>query len=199
MNRTILVVVITFTSLTMLTPTHASESPKVMAHYMPWFRMEPGESGMIWEHWKWFGKGPKHDPDDILDNGRRDIASVYYPLIGPYHGKNRAVLEYHFLTANAAGIEGFIADWYGPNDYSDQVFAEMITTAERTGMKAAICLEEKTFFPPYSGAKTREDVLNAMEKQIGHVLDTYAKSDAYLRHEGRPVFFIFNFWGEGSL
>ena len=107
---------------------------KVFAHYMPWFRMEPDEEGWTtWEHWKWFGKGPKHDPDDILENGRRDIASVFYPLIGPYNGRDEAVVEYHTLTAGAAGIEGFIADWYGPGDYSDQVFAQMVKTAERYG------------------------------------------------------------------
>lgn len=173
--------------------------PVVYAHYMPWFRAEKTDSGIVWDHWQWFGKGPKHDPDDILENGRRDIASVYYPLIGPYHGRDPDVLEYHMLTAGAAGISGFIADWYGPNSYSDQVFGDMTRAAERTGMKVAICLEEKTFFPGYADVKTRADVQNVMESQIRHVLDTHAKSPAYLRWDGEPVFFIFNHWGEGPL
>jgi len=172
----------------------------VLAHYMPWFRMEPTERGGIkWEHWNWFGKGPKHDPDDILDNGRRDIASVYYPLIGPYHGKDRAVLEYHMLTAKAAGIDGFVADWYGPDGYSDEVFNEMVTAAERYDMKVAICLEEKTFYPEYSGAGTRDDLLNALEKQARYTLQKYGNAESYLRWNGDPVFFMFNFWGTGPL
>ena len=172
----------------------------VYAHYMPWFRAEPAEGGaIIWDHWQWFGKGPKHDPDDILENGRRDIASVYYPLIGPYHGRDPAVLEYHMLTARAAGIAGFIADWYGPGGYSDLVFGDMVKAAERYGMKTAICLEEKTFFPGYAEVASRADVLNVMEKQVRHVVETHGRSPAYLRWDGALVLFIFNYWGNGAL
>ena len=172
----------------------------VYAHYMPWFRAEPTpQGGIIWDHWQWFGKGPKHDPDDILENGRRDIASVYYPLIGPYHGRSSAVLEYHMLTARAAGIAGFIADWYGPETYSDLVFGDMVRSAEQYGMKVAICLEEKTFFPGYADVKSRADILNVMEAQVRHVIETHARSPAYLRWDAAIVFFIFNYWGEGAL
>ncbi|MBN1270628.1 MAG: hypothetical protein JXB04_13650, partial [Kiritimatiellae bacterium] len=149
--------------------------------------------------WQWFGKGPKHDPDEILENGRRDIAAVHYPLIGPYDGRDPAVLEYHMLTAKAAGIQGFFADWYGPGTYSDRVFAEMVKAAERYGMKVAICLEEKAFFPPYSKAQTRADLKDEMERHIRHVLETHAPSPAYLRIHGRPAFFVFNGYGEGPL
>ena len=176
-----------------------SEPPLILAHYMPWFRAEKTPQGYNWEHWQWYGKGKKHDPDTLLPNGRRDIASVFYPLIGPYDGRDRAVLEYHLLTAQAAGIDGFVADWYGPGTYSDRVFAEMVQAAERYNMKVAICLEEKSFFPGYSQAKTRADVLDVMQKQIRHVLDQYAASDAYLRHNGEPVFFIFNGYGSGPV
>lgn len=176
-----------------------SEPPLVLAHYMPWFRAEKTDQGTAWEHWQWYGKGRKHDPDTILPNGRRDIASVFYPRIGPYDGRDRAVLEYHVLTAQAAGIDGFVADWYGPGTYSDRVFAEMTQAAERYGTKVAICLEEKSFFPGYSQAKTRAEVLDTMQAQIQYVLDQYGFSDAYLRHNGEPVFFIFNGYGDGQL
>lgn len=182
-------------------PTPSNPEPRVFVHYMPWFRAEKLSNGAIeWEHWKWFGKGPKHDPDTVLENGKRDIASIYYPLTGPYDGRDQAVLEYHMLTAKAAGIDGFIADWYGPADFSDKVFAAMVKSAERHGMKVAICLEEKTFSPPYSSAKTTDEMLDAMESQIRHVLNTHAKSPAYLRHKGQPVFYMFkNFGPSGSL
>lgn len=170
----------------------APEPIPVWAHYMPWFRAEPQPNGQIlWEHWQWFGRGTKHDPDRIRKDGRRDIASVYYPLIGPYDGRDPAVLEYHFLTARSVGIEGFIADWYGPNTYSDEVFTAMVRMAERTQGKVAICLEEKSFFPPYAEAATREDVLRVAEQQIRHALALHAVSPAYLRINGRPVFYMF--------
>jgi glycoprotein endo-alpha-1,2-mannosidase len=180
--------------------TQAEDSPRVFAHYMPWFRAEPRANGSIeWDHWQWYGKGRKHDPDTILENGRRDIASVFYPMIGPYDGRDPAVLEYHMLTAKAAGIEGFIADWYGPNTYADIVFSEMTKTAERYGMKVCICLEEKAFFPGYSKAETRGQVQDVMEQHIRHVLEKYGHSPAYHQVNGKPVFFIFNNFQDGIL
>ncbi len=173
--------------------------PVVLAHYMPWFRAEPSEEGIVWDHWQWFGKGKKHDPDRVLDNGRRDIASAFYPLVGPYDSRDPAVIEYHVLTARAAGIDGFVADWYGPETYTDEVFAHVMRTAERYGLKMAICLEEKSFYPPYSTAQSRADLQGVMEQQIRHVLEKYAVSDAYLRHNGRPVLFIFNGYDTGPL
>jgi len=174
--------------------------PKVFAHYMPWFRAETTADGQtIWEHWQWYGKGTKHDPNTILENGRRDIAAVDYPLIGPYDGRDPAVLEYHLLTAKAAGIDGFIADWYGPGTHSDAVFGELVRAASRCGMKVAICLEEKAFFPPYSQAKSRGDLKDEMLRHITHVLNTHGRSEAYLRRNGDPVFLVFPFWGEGAL
>ncbi|MFH0908496.1 MAG: endo-1,3-alpha-glucanase family glycosylhydrolase [bacterium] len=178
----------------------APREPQVFAHYMPWFRAEKTADGqMIWEHWQWYGKGTKHDPDEILENGRRDIAAVSYPLIGPYDGRDPAVLEYHLLTAKAAGIDGFIADWYGPGTYSDTVFGELVKAASRCGMKVAICLEEKAFPPPYSQAKSRGDLKDVMLRHITHALATHGRSEAYLRRNGDPVFLVFPFWGEGPL
>ena len=183
----------------MTVPPPEITKPKILAHYMPWFRAEKTTNGMAWEHWEWFGRGPKHDPETVLQNGRHDIASVFYPLIGPYDGREAAVLEYHMLTAKAAGIDGFVADWYGPGGYTDQVFAKMVQAAERYGMKVAICLEEKSFFPNYAQVSTRADAMNEMERQIRHVLATHATSPAYLTHGSQPVLFIFNGWGQNAL
>lgn len=178
----------------------APAEARVFAHYMPWFKAERRpDGGIAWDHWQWFGKGRKHDPDDLLPDGRRDIASVFYPLIGPYDGRDPKVLEYHLLTAHAAGIEGFIADWYGPGTYTDEVFAELTAAAAPRGMRVAICLEEKAFFPGYAQVSTRAGVLDEMERHLRHVLDTHAKSPAYWRRNGAPVFFIFIGHGESSV
>jgi len=182
-------------------PAPAETRVRVLAHYMPWYRAEPGADGkMIWEHWQWPGPGPRHDPKRVLENGRRDIASVYYPLIGPYDGRDADVLEYHMLSARSVGIQGFVADWYGPASYTDRVFTRMVEAAETYGLQLAVCLEEKAFFPDYSRARTRADVLEVAERHIRHVLETHVSSSAYLHVNGDPVFFMFdNSWQEGAL
>ena len=177
----------------------ASQPPVILAHYMPWFRAEMQESGkMKWEHWQWFGKGKKHNPDRIK-NGRHDIASVYYPLIGPYDGRDEDVLRYHFLTARQAGIEGFVADWYGPENYTEEVFQRMVAVAEEMEMKVAICLEEKAFFPNYANVSNRIEAVAEAQRQIQYVLDTHTTSEAYLRFNDRPALFMFVNHGEGLM
>ncbi len=164
----------------------------VFAHYMPWFRAEPLPDGQIeWEHWQWHGRGPKHDPDEIRADGRRDIASVFYPMVGPYDGRDPRLLDYHVLSARAAGLDGFIADWYGPGTHSDNVFGLLLETAERLRFRAAICLEEKSFFPGYAEVRSRGGALDEAERQIRHVLETHAKSPAYARVKDRPLLYLF--------
>ena len=172
----------------------------VYAHYMPWFRAETLPDGQIlWEHWQWHGRGPKHDPDETRPDGRRDIASVFYPLAGPYDGREPHLLEYHLLSARAAGIAGFIADWYGPGTYSDGAFGRLLDQAGPLGLHAAVCLEEKSFFPGFASVETRADVLGEAERQIRHVLSTHAASPAYLRQTNRPVIYVFVNHQQGPL
>src|SRR5579883_442781 len=69
------------------------KGPHLIAHYVDWFQVEksPTDATPTWTHWKWDGNGPHHDPEQRRPNGLRDIASVYYPLIGPYRSWSRAV------------------------------------------------------------------------------------------------------------
>src|SRR5688572_25779849 len=85
-----------------------TNSMKVYMHYMPWFQSKP-VSGYWGSHWKMKNK----NPEVILDNGQRQIASHYYPLIGPYDSKDPDVIQYHLLLMKYAGIDAILIDWYG--------------------------------------------------------------------------------------
>ena len=73
---------------------------KVYMHYMPWFETpaswaEP--TGAI--HWKMNTRNP-----NIVDAaGKRQIASHYYPKIGPYDSSDPDVIEYHMLLDEVLG------------------------------------------------------------------------------------------------
>jgi len=175
-------------------------SVKVMAHYMPWFHNRKNESGKpVWNHWQWNGKGTVHNPNNFLEPDRRDIASVFYPLIQPYDSHDSRVIEYHILTAKLAGIEGFICNWYGPGSFTDQTVASMTTIAKQLDFKIAICMEEKTFFPPYSQATDRQEIIGESNRQLNHVLEKYCSLETCLQHNNSPVVFLFNGFGEGTL
>src|SRR5215218_8374192 len=87
-------------------------------------------------------------PDQSDSKDRRDIASHYYPLIGPYDSADPDVLEYHTLLMKIAGIDGAIADWYGSEDFNDYAMIHRRTSSlfeslQRRGMKFAVCYEDR--------------------------------------------------------
>src|SRR5579871_152848 len=116
-------------------------APHLLAHYVPWYQIakDEGAKTRVWSHWKYDGKGPHHDPEKRRADGVRNIASVYYPLIGPYDSRSRSVVRYHLATAKAAGIEGFIVDWYGRGDYTDRAIPLLLDEAQRLNMRISLC------------------------------------------------------------
>src|SRR5205085_10864071 len=82
--------------------------PFLMVHYMPVYQAKPYQGS-----WGWHWTMNHYNPDTFDGQGRRNIASHYYPLIGPYDSRDPDVVEYHVLLMKVAGIDGAIADWDG--------------------------------------------------------------------------------------
>jgi len=61
--------------------------PMILAHYMPWYAAKP-----VSPTWGWHWTMNAFDPDKEVD-GRRQIASRFYPMIGPYDSGDPHVLE----------------------------------------------------------------------------------------------------------
>src|SRR5205823_1799379 len=85
----------------------------LLVHYMPWYVAKPYSGSWGW-HWTM-----NHFEPDTIINGKRQIASWYYPLIGPYDSLDPAVLEYHVLLMKLAGVDGVAVDWYGADNFND--------------------------------------------------------------------------------
>jgi hypothetical protein len=178
-------------------------APHLVVHYMPWFSTPDTSVGPneTWTHWNWTGKNSVHDPNKILPDGRRDIASVCYPLIGPYNTNDRAVIRYHLATIKAAGIQGIFIDWDGPHSQIDRPISLIVNEASKVGLKVGICYEEKSNFvwPDFRNPQTRDQAVNFAVADLTYVLRSYAVSPAFMRRNGRPVIFQFNGYGTGSL
>ena len=80
---------------------------RIYVHYMPWFQTKDfsGEWGMHWTM-------ANCNPDQVDADGKRQIASHFYPLIGPYDSSDPVVLDYHALLMKYAGIEGVLVTGY---------------------------------------------------------------------------------------
>ncbi len=115
-----------------------------MVYYMPWFAAKPYRSA-----WGWHWTMDHFNPDLISASGERQIASWYYPLIGPYDSSDSAVLEYHVLLMKLAGIDGVIVDWYGSADCLDyginnEATLKLFQFTRKAKLKFALCYEDQT-------------------------------------------------------
>jgi hypothetical protein len=169
----------------------------ILCHYMTWFKWRSEEGLPAQAHWGWNGPGPTHDPNQVGPTGLRDLCSVAYPRIGLYDSSDPDVLDYHILTAKAAGIQGFVVDWYGPGNDVDAALQVLFARAAELDFKVAICLEEKLCFPGWQAPiADRAAARDAAVALLADIMARYAPHPAYWRHHGRPAVFIFNAWGD---
>ncbi len=192
-----------------ISPTLSTVAPPgqalILAHYMTWFKTR-AFSGR-WEHWQWDPNGNgQFDlgdslPDQVGEDGLRQIAAVDYPLIGPYDSSDPAVIEYQIASAWAAGVDGFVIDWYGPQDDGgiDRAFAQTLDTVDQwqrthgLSFFVGLAYEEKILLGV--DAADRQIQLTA---HLTQVLTSYATQPAYLTFRGLPVIFYFQAWQDGK-
>ena len=163
-----------------------------MVYYMPWFTAKPYSNG-----WGWHWTMNQFDPDRVNASGERQIASWYYPLIGPYDSSDPAVLEYHVLLMKLAGIDGMIVDWYGSANVLDyrtnnQATLKLFQFARKAGLKFCICYEDQTIqhmidvhFLASSNAVSRA------QREMLYLQANFFSDASYLRLGGRPVLLNF--------
>ena len=167
-------------------------SKVVMVYYMPWFRAKPFS-----DNWGWHWTMDHFNPDTVSVSGERQIASWYYPLIGPYDSSDPAVLEYHVLLMKLAGVDGVIVDWYGSSDFLDyginnQATLKLFQCVRNAGLKFSICYEDQTIQHMIDGnfLAAHDAIAHARQEML--YLETNFFSDAgYLRLQGRPVLLNF--------
>jgi hypothetical protein len=112
--------------------------PKLMAHYMPWYKSQPFSGS--WE-WHWAMGGYFAPPGTI--------ASHYYPLMGAYDSLDPHLLASQALQMKFAGLDGMIADWYGIENFWDygrvrDATDRFIDYIEMANLKFALCYEDQT-------------------------------------------------------
>jgi hypothetical protein len=104
---------------------------------------------------------------------------VFQPPEG-YQSDDRAVMERQVQQAKAGGIDGFVVDWLGNGDRTDQNLATVLDIGQKTGFRATIHFET----PKFWGVDDTIAQLQAFyENRINH--------PAMVRYGDRPVIF---FW-----
>ncbi len=169
-----------------------NSKPKIMVHYMPWYISKP-----ISGYWGWHWTMNHFDPEKIDNTGKREIASHYYPLVGPYDSSDPILLEYHTLLMKVAGIDGIIVDWYGIEDFYDYAIINrntciIIDFAEKAGLEYAICYEDQTIKHKINAKYiNKEDSIKYAQKAMLYLQDKWFKNKLYLKLNERPVLLVF--------
>jgi hypothetical protein len=162
-----------------------STSQKVFAHILPWFETPASNNGTWGIHWTMANE----NPNTILSNGNRQIASNYYPIIGPYASGDTAVIDYQLLLMKLSGIDGVMIDWPGTLNYSDfpQNLANtnaIISRLSKVGLKYAIVYEDNNL--QYSS-----NIITAGQTDMNYLQANYFSDPNYEDFSGKPLLLDF--------
>jgi hypothetical protein len=159
---------------------------KVYMHYMPWFEGPtnpvPGGNYTWGYHWKMNNK----NPNVIEANGQRQIASNYYPMIGPYASSDPNVVEYHLLLMKLSGIDGVLVDWYGTQGSNGDVGSlltnsnALINSTAGVGVGFGLIMEDRFWSDIQFGRNS-----------VAYARDNYFNRSNYIKVGSAPLVGVF--------
>jgi len=169
-----------------------TNSTKIYMHYMPWFETNESSSDGQWGyHWKMNNK----NPNTVDANGKREIASHYYPLIGPYHSGDKLVIENHLLMMKYAGVDGILIDWYGTFDLNDyrinkENSEQLIDMLDEVGLEYAIVYEDQ-ILPNIVSAGKSPTIVAAAKTDFAYLQTHYFGDANYIKINNKPLLLNF--------
>lgn len=166
--------------------------PTVVAHYMPWYATKDVSGS-----WGWHWTMNHFDPDRVMWDANRQVASHDQPLIGPYDSGDEHALECQVLLMKFSGLQGVIIDWYGIGKSFDhaanhQHALKLVPWLKRAGLRYAVCYEDQALGKNGSNAAEYESsaVLQA-EKDLLWAQEHWFGDPSYIMHENRPMLLLF--------
>jgi hypothetical protein len=112
--------------------------------YYPWYGRDP------WRHWNEAGRNP---PDDL--------ATEYFPRLGPYDSRDLSVLEQHARWIAESGVGSIALSWWGNGYFEDRSVNLIMDVMKGHGIAVTFGLE------PYAvdrGHRFANDVLYLLTK-----------------------------------
>lgn len=146
-------------------------------HYMPWYDAPQNPVAGQTYSWGWHWTMANRNPNIIDANGRRQIASHYYPVIGPYASNDPHVVEYHLLLMKLSGVDGVLVDWYGSEGSNGDVGSllnnsnALINQTSAAGIQFGLILEDRFW----------GNIQNA-RNSVAYARNNYFNKSNYIRH-----------------
>jgi hypothetical protein len=166
---------------------------KIYVHMMPWFETKESNNGTWGIHWKMAYKNPDNMIDPVTQ--KREIASHYYPLIGPYASGDDDVIEYQLLLMKLSGIDGILIDWYGTlnlHDYpaNKRNTERIISLTSKVGLDFAITYEDQTVRAGVDAGVVTDDIA-AGRNDMNYIEGQYFAADNYIQVNNKPLLLTF--------
>lgn len=167
------------------TPAYAPK-PLVLVHVMPWFESKPVSGRWGW-HWTMDRTNPDHGA----------LASHDRPTLGPYDSGDPAVISTQVALMKAAGIDGAIIDWNGPDGFDDYAMIHrntglLIAELRKAGLKFALCVEDNPGHRFMMERKfTRAEATAKVAAAFAWADQHWLADPNYVRLAGGPVLFVF--------
>jgi hypothetical protein len=164
---------------------------KIFVHMMPWFESpETSGNGKWGLHWTMANKNPNTIVDEAT--GKREIASFFYPLTGPYASSDPDIIEYQLLLMKFSGMDGVLIDWYSTlnaNDYPANLknSEAIISLMAKVGLKYAIVYEDAVM-KNITGDTER---ITAAKADMSYMQGHYFNADTYIDVDGKPLLLTF--------
>lgn len=168
-------------------PVTKTATNKIYIHLMPWFETKATNNGTWGQHWRMANKNP-----DIVDtSGRRQIASYYYPLTGPYASGDTNIIEYQLLLMKLAGVDAVAVDWPGTMNVYDyaknkQNAEALINRLDKVGLQFTIVYEDNNLAlgsAPNRVAQAQADMI--------YLRDNYFNRGTYAQVNNAPLLLDF--------
>jgi hypothetical protein len=146
---------------------------KVFMHYTPWFETPATLGANNWGyHWRFRNR----NPNNADAAGKREIASHYYPKIGPYASSDPDVIEYHLLLMKLSGVDGVMIDWYGVEGTNSDIGSlltnsnALVDRVDDFGLGFSVVMEDR-FSANIAQARTN----------VAYLRDNYFNKPEYIR------------------
>lgn len=160
---------------------YSSNKPMLLSVYYVWYRTG-GHPRFPWSNWT----RPEAESNPLALQDRRPgeppLSCALCPLIGLYDSGDPEIARWHVRLAQAAGIDAFLASWWGDFKERDRAFESgILAAAEELDFKIALLDERAQFHHDFA----------AYQAMLAAALAKYKDSPAYLRIDGRPVVYLY--------
>ncbi|KAL3097580.1 hypothetical protein niasHT_023380 [Heterodera trifolii] len=162
----------------------ASTPPSIHIFYYPWYGSPAFNGGRFyhWNHRNLPKPGKTSKETDKKDAAAHvppgDIASVFYPSLGPYSSWDAKVIERHMKWMSSAGIDVVVCSWY-PKEMADpegtpwdSLMPTLLNATDKAKMKMAFHLE------PYE-----QRTAATVRRDIAYILEQYGQHPALYRRK----------------